>query len=174
MNDSSACLTAEAIFEVKTMTGCNSRYNHNNDNIRPVDRRANGVRVEYKGKFGKFDHRFAHDFIGPRDVNGNFVGPFSLAQQRFFTKQIIPLVAGCFGDLGTDFENKTIRTVAWKASGTIDGLELETSPARGQVQIPLLFVQPRWSALPCIIRCDNGDYYATLFLLAFIFASTCI
>ena len=32
---------------------------------------------------------------------------------------------------------------------------LHTSPARGQVQIPQLFVQPRWSALPCIIRCDN-------------------
>ena len=123
MNDSSACLTAEAIFEVKTMTACKSRYDHNNDNIRPVDRRANGVRVEYKGKFGKLDHRFAYDFIGPRDINGNFVGPFSLAQQRFFTKQIIPLVAGYFGDLGTDFE-KTIRTVAWKASGTIDGLEI--------------------------------------------------
>ena len=35
-----------------------------------------------------------------------------------------------------------------------------TSPARGQVQIPLLFVQPRWSAFPCIIRCDNVNVFA--------------
>jgi hypothetical protein len=124
INDSGACITAEAIFEMKTMTACNSRYNFtNNDRISPADRRANAIRVEYKGKFRKLDQKFAQDFIGPRDSNGNFDGPFSLAQQRFFTKQIIPCVTGWFGDLGTDYE-KVIRTIAWQASGTIDGMEI--------------------------------------------------
>jgi hypothetical protein len=32
-------------------------------------------------------------------------------------------VAGWFGDLGADYE-KVIRTIAWQASGTIDGMEI--------------------------------------------------
>ncbi len=40
VNDSGAKSAAEAFFEIKTFTACKSQYNHNNTNLRPVDKHA--------------------------------------------------------------------------------------------------------------------------------------
>ena len=40
VTDSGATRSADAIFEVKTFTSCNTRYNHNNRNINPANRHA--------------------------------------------------------------------------------------------------------------------------------------
>ena len=52
INDSGAIRAGEAIFEMKTMTACPTRYAHNNK-ILPANRRAKEVRREYVRMFKK-------------------------------------------------------------------------------------------------------------------------
>ena len=48
------------------------------------------------------DRKYAADVVGEGD-NG-IVGPFEAAQGRFIGGQVIPLVAGAFGEVNKDFE----------------------------------------------------------------------
>ena len=119
VNDSGITSSAEAIFEVKTYTACPSRYNHNNDTIRPADRRGREAVREYRRGFRKLDRQFAADVVG--DGDSNVVGPFSAAQGRFFRGQVIPLCAGAVGEIGEDF-SKILKTLARMAAASNDGL----------------------------------------------------
>ena len=66
----------------------------------------------------------AADAVGE---GANAPGPFSEAQQRFFKGQIIPLVAGAFGEIGRDFE-KVLNVLADGAAASDDGMTV--SPLR--------------------------------------------
>ena len=77
VNNSGAIRAGEAIFEMKTMTACRTRYAQNNDNILPANRRAKEVRKEYDRKFKKLDEKF--DWEATNDTPG----VFSQAQTRF-------------------------------------------------------------------------------------------
>ena len=105
VNDSGATSSAEAIFEVKTYNACPTRYEHNNDSIRPADRRAREVLREYNGKLRKLDRRFAPEVVGDED-NPDIVGPFSEAKSRFFRRHVIPLCSGWFGEVHKDFHDR--------------------------------------------------------------------
>jgi hypothetical protein len=74
VNHSGATYAAEAFFEIKTFTGCKSRYNH----IRPVDQCAHKVILSYNQKFKKLDCLFAADIVG--DGTSEVVGPFEAAK----------------------------------------------------------------------------------------------
>lgn len=121
VDDSGAHCTAEAIFEVKTFTHCPTHYNHNHSSIKPADRRANTVSQEYARKFRKLDEIFAPDVISGE--NAAAIGPFTAAQSRFFSGQVVPLCAGWFGDLNKDFE-KIILKIARTAATSDDGLSI--------------------------------------------------
>ena len=115
VNDSGATSSAEAIFEVKTYTACNSRYNHNNTTTKPAERRAREISLSYKRKFKKLDTLFASDVVG--DGSGDITGPFEASQCRFYRGQVIPIVAGWFGEIGRDFD-KIITRLAREAASS--------------------------------------------------------
>jgi len=77
INDSGATRSADANFEVKTFTFCNTRYNHNNCNINPANRRAREVVNDYRRRVRNLDIRFASAVVG--DGNNKVVGPFDNA-----------------------------------------------------------------------------------------------
>ena len=107
---------------MKTYTGCNTRYKHNNSTINPADCRARTVANEHSGKkFKKLDKQFTADVVG--DVDNNIVGPFQAAQSRFHKGGVIPLCAGWFGEIGGDFE-KVIRLLAQEAAASNDGMTI--------------------------------------------------
>ncbi len=68
------------------------------------------------------DGKFAHEEV-VGDGTGNVVGPFQTAQGRFFRGQIIPIVAGWFGEIGEDFE-KVIKVLARAAASCDEGLTI--------------------------------------------------
>ena len=74
INGSGATSTAEAFFEVKTYTACKSRYKHNNETIKPPDRRAREITQSYRQRFKKLGRLFAADIVG--EGTGDIVGPF--------------------------------------------------------------------------------------------------
>ena len=78
---------APAIFEVKTYTGCNLRYNHATT-MHPTNRRAKDIKKEYVTKFWKLDTVFAVDVVG--NVSGAIEGLFTRAQRCFHSKEITP------------------------------------------------------------------------------------
>ena len=121
INDSGASSTAEAIFEVKTFTACPSRYKHNNETIKPPDRRAREITNSYSRKFKKLDRLFAADIVG--DGTGDIIGPFEQSQNRFWRGQVIPVCAGWFGEINKDFE-KIIQRLAREAASSDDGLKI--------------------------------------------------
>ena len=94
VNDSGATRSADAIFEVKTYTFCPTRYNHNNQNINPADRRAREIVKDYRHKVRNLDIMFAAAVVG--DGNNNVIGPFENALSQFHGKTIIPLCFGAF------------------------------------------------------------------------------
>ena len=67
------------------------------------------------------DSKFAHEVVG--DGTGNVVGPFQAEQGIFYRGQIIPMVAGWFGEIGEDFE-KVIKVVARLAATGDEGLTI--------------------------------------------------
>ena len=121
VNDSGATLSGDAIFEVKTFTACPTWYNHNNSRTRPADRRATRVLSDYRRRLKILDKHFAPDVVG--DGEQGIVGPFEAAAGRFVGGQVIPLVAGWFGEVNKDFE-KVISVLARHAAASDDGLTI--------------------------------------------------
>ncbi len=140
INDSGAISAAEAIFEIKTYSACNTRYKHNNNStVKPANRRAKLVVQQYNNKFKKLDRLFASDIVG--DGTSDTVGPFEAAQQRFYCKQVIPICAGWYGEINEDFE-KIIRLLAREAASGDDGLKIS----------PLINTDRKGGALPIMIQ----------------------
>ena len=92
VNDSGTTSAAGAFLESKLSRHAKSQYNHNNTNLRPVDRCANDVILYYDQKFKKLDCRFAADVVG--DGSNDIMGPFEADKKRFFRGQVIPVCAG--------------------------------------------------------------------------------
>jgi hypothetical protein len=139
INGSGATSSAEAFFEIKTFTACNSRYKHNNTTSKPVERRAKQVSQSYSRKFKKLDTLFAADVVG--DGSGPAVGPFEAAQSRFYRGQVIPICAGWFGEIGEDFE-KVIRILAREAASGDDGMTIS----------PLVNTDKKGGAFPIMLQ----------------------
>jgi len=97
VNDSGATRSADAIFEVKTYTFCPTRYNHNNQNMNPADRRARDIVNDYKRRVRNLDVTFASAVVG--DGNNNVIGPFENTLSPFHGKTVIPLSFGAFGEV---------------------------------------------------------------------------
>ena len=125
VNDSGATHCGEAFFEIKSFQPNRTRYNHNNTNINPADRRAKEVVQQYSRKFQKLDQNYAEEVVG--DGRNGTVGPFEAAQSQFIGEQVIPVVVGAFGEVNKDFE-KLLRTMAKLASSGEDGMSI--SPLR--------------------------------------------
>jgi len=87
----------EKPFEIKSFQPNRTRYNHNNTNINPADRRAKEVVQQYSRKFQKLDQNYAQEVVG--DGRNGIVGPFEAAQSQFFGGQVIPVVVGAFGEV---------------------------------------------------------------------------
>ena len=123
-NDSGAqSNTLPAIFEVKTFYPSNTRMGHNtNDTYNPGDRRAQGIYSEYRKKFKGLDKKFAAD---SEEVRSGTRGPFSKAQDRFYTNGVIALVAGPYGIMNEDF-TKSIYKWAERAAASEAGREVST------------------------------------------------
>jgi len=101
INNSGATTSAEAIFEIKPYSPCKSSYNHNNNNTTPADRRTHDITLEYTQKFKKLDVVFASEVVvGEHNAT---TGPFISAQNHSYRGQIIPIVAGAFGNTNKDF-----------------------------------------------------------------------
>ena len=94
-------MQAKAFFEVKTMTACPSRYDHDKEHVLPVDRRAREVTQEYTWKFKVLDRKYAADMVGEGD---KAVGPFEASQQQFYRGQVILLCVGWFWEVRRDFD----------------------------------------------------------------------
>ena len=121
INDSGATSSAEAMFEIKTMSPCPSRYSYSTSTTTPADRKAKWVVSDYDKRFKKLDVLFASDVVG--DGRGGIVGPFEAAQRRFYRGQVIPLIFGAFGDINEDAD-KIIRRLAREAASGDDGMTI--------------------------------------------------
>ena len=121
INASGATRSADAIFEIKTFHFCPTRYNHNNQNINPANRRAREIVNQYKCKVKKLDIMFAASVVG--DGNNNVVGPFENALTQFHGKTIIPLCFGAFGEVNEDLD-KVIQCLAREAASSDEGLTI--------------------------------------------------
>ena len=77
VNDSGASRSADAIFEMKNLNFCPTRYNHNNVTTNPANRCAREVVNEYKLKFKNLDVKFASATLG--DGTNGVIGPFMTA-----------------------------------------------------------------------------------------------
>eukprot|EP00956_Cyclotella_meneghiniana_P034656 scaffold107194_cov46-Cyclotella_meneghiniana.AAC.1 len=84
------------------------RLDRNNKEKESADRRAKEV-VKQNSNESKSLTKFAADIVGNGD-NG-IVGPFESAQKSFIGGQVIPLVAGPFGEVNKEFE-KVLKTLA--------------------------------------------------------------
>ena len=84
----------------------------------PADRWARLVTQEYARKFKKLDAKFASEVVG---LDSTRVGPIETSQRRFHGGQVIPLVAGWFGEVGKDFET-VIQQLTRKAATRDKGM----------------------------------------------------
>jgi len=104
----------------------NSRYRHNNNSTnKSANRRATRITTQCHKKFKKLDKEYASDVVG--DGSSNIVGPFEAAQDQFIGGQVVPLVAGAFGDVNTDF-GTMLRTLAKLVAAGEEGMSI--SPLR--------------------------------------------
>ena len=76
---------------------------------------------EYRKKFKTLDRTCASDIVG--DGTNNVVGPFEVAQRRFYRGQVIPLCAGGFWGINKDFE-KALKVLAGEAASGTAGLSI--------------------------------------------------
>ena len=153
LNDSGATSSGEALFEVKTITGCHSRYSQPNT-ISPANRRARLVRQEYERKIKKLDRHFAESVVG--DGNNGIVGPFERAMRLFYRKGVIPLCSGWFGDINEDFD-KVITILAQEAAAGDHGLRISplVNNDRKGGALPIMLQQFR-RAIGCTIVRGNA------------------
>ena len=68
-------------------------------------------------------------------------GPFTTAQSRFYRGQVIPLVSGWFGEIGTDFE-KVLAILAREAASRDFGRTLS----------PLINTEKKGGAFPMLLQ----------------------
>ena len=139
VNDSGATSTAEAIFEVKTYTACNSRYDHNMTISNAPNRRAKLITNEYNNKFKRLDSTFAQEIVG--DGTNGITGPFQTAQGRFYRGQIIPVCVGWFGEINQDFK-QIIKIVAKAAASGDCGMTIS----------PLINTDRKGGAFPIMLQ----------------------
>ena len=142
----------EAVFEVKTFQASNSRLGFNtNDSYNPADRRARAIRGKYNKRLIRLDgkHAYNHPSAGQSGVRG----PFESAQDRLFTRGVIPLVAGPNGQLNEDF-SKCIATWAGHAAASETGLAvspLGNTDKKGGA-FPILLQQFRRAICVTVVR----------------------
>ena len=139
VDDSGSSMSAEAIFEVKTYYANNKNYGSGDQSLTPPNRRAARVVQEYRDKLKALDKEFASDVVG--DGNDGVTGPFTTAQSRFFRGQVIPLVSGWFGEIGTDFE-KVLAILAREAASSDFGRTLS----------PLINTKKKGGAFPMLLQ----------------------
>ena len=94
------CSTAPAIFEMKTIAACPTRYNF--ARTKAVVSRATGIRSEYVRKVKRIDQIFAPSVVG--NGNDGISGPFQNAYNTFCRGGVIPLVIGAYGEANEDFQ----------------------------------------------------------------------
>ena len=94
------CSTAPAIFEMKTITACPTRYNF--AQTKAVESRATGIKSEYVRKVKRIDQVFAPNVTG--DSNDGASGPFQNAYNTFCRGVVISLVIGAYGETKEDFQ----------------------------------------------------------------------
>ena len=92
--------TAQAIFEVKTIAACDTRYKR--ARTKAVESRATGIKSEYARHVRRIDQAFAPDMTGE---DGNAPGPFQTAYRTFCKGGIIPLVIGAYGETNDEFQD---------------------------------------------------------------------
>ena len=99
INDRGETLTAEAFFEVKTYTTHKTRYKHNNETIKPPDRRAGEMRNHTIVQPPKVP--FAADVVVRVGSGGWHCGGTRVeqSQNRFRKEQVISVCAGWFGEI---------------------------------------------------------------------------
>ena len=95
------CSTAPAIFEMKTISACPTRYDR--ARTKAVESRATGIRSEYVRKVKRIDQVFAPGVVG--DGNDGVSGPFENAYSTFCKGGVIPLVIGAYGETNEDFQD---------------------------------------------------------------------
>ena len=116
VNASGATRSADAIFEVKKYNFCPTRYNHNNQNINPANRRARDIVNQYNCKVRNLDVMFAASVVV--DGNNNVIGPFKNALSQFHGKTIIPLCFSAFGEVNEDLD-KVIQCLMFSKRSSI-------------------------------------------------------
>ena len=94
------CSTAPAIFEMKTIAACPTRYNF--AQTKAVESRATGIKSEYVRKVKRVYRVFAPNLTG--DNNYGASGPFQNAYNTFCRVGVIPLVIGAYGETNDDFQ----------------------------------------------------------------------
>jgi hypothetical protein len=92
--------TAQAIFEVKTISACPTRYER--ARTKAVESRATGIKSEYARHVKRIDRAFAPEMTGD---DGNAPGPFQIAYRTFCKGGIIPLVIGAYGETNDEFQD---------------------------------------------------------------------
>ena len=85
----SNCSTALAIFEMKTIAACPTRYNF--ARTKAVGSRATGIISEYVRKFKRNDQIFAPNVVG--NGNDGISGTFQNAYNTSCRGGVIPLVS---------------------------------------------------------------------------------
>ena len=80
------CSTAPAIFEMKTIAACPTRYNF--ARTKAVESRATAIRSEYVRKVKRIDQIFAPNVVG--NGNDGISGPFQNAYNTFCWGGVIP------------------------------------------------------------------------------------
>ena len=109
-----------------------SRYKHNNETIKPPDRRAREITQSYSQKFKKLDRLFAADIVG--DGTGDIMGPFEQSQYRFWRRI-------WFGEINKDFD-KIIQRLAREAASSDDGMKIS----------PLIYTDRKGCAYPIMLQ----------------------
>ena len=139
VDDTCATMSAEAIFEVKTCRACKSIYGVGSQAISPPNRRAMQIVNEYKNKLKKVDKEFSPEEVG--NGNEDVTGPFETSLTRFYRQQVIPTVAGWFGEIGSDFQ-KTLVTLAKEAAASDFGRTIS----------PLINTEKKGGAIPIMLQ----------------------
>ena len=130
------CSTAPAIFEIKTIAACPTRYNF--ARTKAVESRATGIRSEYARKVERIDQIFAPNVVG--NDNDGISGPFQNAYNMYNTfcrGGVIPLVIGAYGETNEDFQDVLKSVLAWRWLGVMRHTIPPFSRLRSRVELIL-------------------------------------